>query len=260
MVSWSSLSLGYDEDDDMHAAKKHSLSSKFEDIKNASFSRTKSHDLYESLVKQSAVDLDAQLARYEETLKDVQGKTDTDKLRHRIEVIRDMIPLKRRDDEIDRERAAKTPGAAATRDARAQEAGSIFDFQDETETLSSRRPQRSFSAQKTAAQKQLAEHRKLQHNNFHGSRGQRMVALTRGELQAPPRGDRRNVLDEVLERSKRGPGNKPSPYPGVGADFGRGRFSRQSKDDTEWCPRPGRLGRETNLAQQQAAHLSLIHI
>ena len=63
MVSWSSLSLGYDEDDDdMHAAKKHSLSSKFEDIKNASFSRTKSHDLYESLVKQSAVDLDAQLA------------------------------------------------------------------------------------------------------------------------------------------------------------------------------------------------------
>ena len=255
MVSWLSGGLGYDEDDDLHAAKKHSLSSKFEDIKNASFSRTKSHDLYESLVKRSAVDLDAQLARTEKTLKDVQGRTDTDKLRHRIQVIKDLIPLKRREDEIDRERAAKTPGAAATRDARAQEAGSIFDFQDETETLSSRRPQRSFSAQKTAAQKQLAEHRKVQQRNFHGSRGQRMVALTRGELQAPQGRDRKNVLDEVLERSQRGPGNKPSPYPGVGADFGRERLSRQAKDDTEWFPRPGRLGRETNLAQQQAAHI-----
>ena len=105
MVSWLSGGLGYDEDDDLHAAKKHSLSSKFEDIKNASFSRTKSHDLYESLVKRSAVDLDAQLARTEKTLKDVQGRTDTDKLRHRIQVIKDLIPLKRREDEIDRERA-----------------------------------------------------------------------------------------------------------------------------------------------------------
>ena len=245
MVSWVSGGLGYDEDDDLHAAKKHSLSSKFEDIKNASFSRTKSHDLYESLVKWSAVDLDAQLARTEKTLKDVQGRTDTDKLRHRIQVIKDLIPLKRREDEIDRERAAKTPGAAATRDARAQEAGSIFDFQDETETLSSRRPQRSFSAQKTAAQKQLAEHRKLQQRNFHGSRGQRMVALTSWGAASPPKeGIAKNVLDEVLERSQRGPGNKSSPYPGVGADFGRERLSRQAKDDTEWFPRPGRLGRK----------------
>ena len=254
MVSWSSGGLVYDEDDAMHAAKIHSLSAKFEDIKTTSFSRTESHDLYESLVKQSAVDLEAQLARNEKSLKQVQGRTDTDKLRHRIQVIKDLIPLKRREDEIDRERAAKTAGAAATKDARAQEAGSIFDFQDETETetLSSRRPQR-ISAQKTAAQKQLDEHRKLQHLNFHGSRGRRMLAQARGDLQAPPGGDRRNVLDQVLERSQRGPGNKPSPYPGVGADFGR--LTRKAKDDTVWFPRLGRLGRDTNLAQQQAAHI-----
>ncbi len=78
----------------------------FEDIKNASFSRTKSHDLYESLVKQSAVDLDAQLARHEKTLKDVQGRTDTDKLRHRIQVITDLIPLKRREERLREEQPA----------------------------------------------------------------------------------------------------------------------------------------------------------
>ena len=83
-----------------------------------------------------------------------------------------------------------------------------------------------------------------------------MVALTRGELQAPQGRDRKNdVLDEVLERSREDLGTSPLPYPGVGADFGRERLSRQAKDDTEWFPRPGRLGRETNLAQQQAAHI-----
>ena len=77
----------------------------------------------------------------------------------------------------------------------------------------SRRPLRSFSAQKPAVQKQLAEHRKLQHNNFHGSRGQRMVALTRAELQA------RDAVQAAVARCKppNGDALRAPPHWGLGS-------------------------------------------
>ena len=56
------------------------------------------------------MDLVAQLARTEKTLKDVQGRTDTDKLRHRIQVIKDLIPLKRRETRSTESARRRHPG------------------------------------------------------------------------------------------------------------------------------------------------------
>jgi hypothetical protein len=159
-----------EEDDQLHTIKKVSLEKSFEEVQQASFDRTDSHDLYDKYIPLSVEELQKQLTQHEKSLSTVSNLANlTDggnRLRDRIQLLKELIPLKERENEIDRERAARTPGAAETRGTRPQDNTSPFDFVDEVENGSGR-PRRTMSAHKASVQKQLDEHRKQQHHNYH---------------------------------------------------------------------------------------------
>ena len=160
-----------EEDDQLHTIKKVSLEKSFEEVQQASFDRTDSHDLYAKYIPLSVEELQKQLTQHEKTVSTVSYMSNlTDggnRLRDRIQLLKELIPLKERESEIDRERAARTPGAAETRGTRPQDNTSPFDFVDEIEPNGSGRPRRTMSAHKASQQKQLDEHRKQQHHNYH---------------------------------------------------------------------------------------------
>ena len=258
-----------EEDDQLHTIKKVSLEKSFEEVQQASFDRTDSHDLYDKYIPLSVEELQKQLTQHEKSLSTVSYKSNlTDgcnRLRDRIELLKELIPLKERENEIDRERAARTPGAAETRGTRPQDNTSPFDFVDEVEVENgSGRPRRTMSAHKASVQKQLDEHRKQQHHNYRfvpqkgGRRGKHMLAAAQAQGADPSPAPKRNVFEQVMQRSAKGSGTKPSSYPGLGVDPRKSIFHRPMGGDTEWVPddrRPGRLSNETNRAQQQAAHI-----
>ena len=121
-----------EEDDQLHTIKKVSLEKSFEEVQQASFDRTDSHDLYTKFITMSVEELQKQMTRNEKSLSTVLTLTDGGKLlKDRIQLLKELIPLKERESEIDRERAARTPGAAETRGTRPQDNTSPFDFVDE---------------------------------------------------------------------------------------------------------------------------------
>ena len=256
-----------EDDDQLHTIKKVSLEKSFEEVQQASFDRTNSHDLYSNFIPMSVEELQRQLTQHEKSLSTVSAVlTDGgNRLRERIQLLKELIPLKERESEIDRERAARTPGAAETRGTRPQDNTSPYDFVDEVENGSGR-PRRTMSAHKASVQKQLDEHRKQQHHNFQllppqtggRRRGKHMLAAAQALGADPSPAPKRDVFEQVMQRSAKGSGTKPSSYPGLGVDPRKSIFRRPMRGDTEWVPddrRPGRLSNETNRAQQQAAHI-----
>ena len=183
-----------EEDDQLHTMKKVSLEKSFEEVQQASFDRTDSHDLYSKFITMSVEELQKQMTRNEKSLSTVLTLTDGGKLlKDRIQLLKELIPLKERESEIDRERAARTPGAAETRGTRPQDNTSPYDFVDEVENGSGR-PRRTMSAHKASVQKQLDEHRKQQHHNFQllppqtggRRRGKHMLAAAQALGADPP--------------------------------------------------------------------------
>ena len=214
-----------EDDDQLHTIKKVSLEKSFEEVQQASFDRTNSHDLYSNFIPMSVEELQRQLTQHEKSLSTVSAVlTDGgNRLRERIQLLKELIPLKERESEIDRERAARTPGAAETRGTRPQDNTSPYDFVDEVENGSGR-PRRTMSAHKASVQKQLDEHRKQQHHNYRfvpqkgGRRGKHMLAAAQAQGADPSPAPKRNVFEQVMQRSAKGSGTKPSSYPGLGVD------------------------------------------
>ena len=266
-IAMAPRSTHLEEDDQLHTMKKVSLEKSFEEVQQASFDRTDSHDLYDKYIPLSVEELQKQLTQHEKSLSTVSNLAidGGNRLRDRIELLKELIPLKERENEIDRERAARTPGAAETRGTRPQDNTSPYDFVDEVEVENgSGRPRRTMSAHKASVQKQLDEHRKQQHHNYRfvpqkgGRRGKHMLAAAQAQGADPSPAPKRNVFEQVMQRSAKGSGTKPSSYPGLGVDPRKSIFRRPMGGDTEWVPddrRPGRLSNETNRAQQQAAHI-----
>jgi hypothetical protein len=75
------------------------------------------------------------------------------------------------------------------------------------------------SAHKASVQKQLDEHRKQQHHNYRfvpqkgGRRGKHMLAAAQAQGADPSPAPKRNVFEQVIEKSAKGSGTEPSAYP-----------------------------------------------
>ena len=148
-----------EEDDRLHTVKKVSLEKSFEEVQQASFDRTDSHDLYSKYIPMSVEELRKQLTRDEISVSYMSNLTDGGKLlRDRIQLLKELIPLKERENEIDRDRAA--------RGARPRDNTTPFEFVYEVENGQGR-PRRTEREHKVFQQKQLDEHRMQYQRNYH---------------------------------------------------------------------------------------------
>jgi hypothetical protein len=64
-----------EEDDQLHTIKKVSLEKSFEEVQQASFDRTDSHDLYDKYIPLSVEELQKQLTQHEKSLSTVSNLT-----------------------------------------------------------------------------------------------------------------------------------------------------------------------------------------
>ena len=148
-----------EEDDQLHTVKNVSLEKSFEEVQQASFDRTDSHDLYSKYIPMSVEELRKQLTRDEISVSFMSNLTDGAKLlKDRIQLLKELIHLKERENEIDRDRAARV--------ARPRDNTTPFDFVDEVENGLGR-PRRTEREHKVFQQKQLDEHRKQYQRNYH---------------------------------------------------------------------------------------------
>ena len=117
-----------EDDDQLHTIKKVSLEKSFEEVQQASFDRTDSHDLYSNFIPLSVEELQRQLTQHEKSLSTVSAVlTDGgNRLRERIQLLKELIPIKEREAKLMRGTvdAAEVEAelAAADADMRAAEA------------------------------------------------------------------------------------------------------------------------------------------
>ena len=209
-----------EEDDRLRTVKNDSLEKSFEELQQASFDRTDSHDLYSKYIPMSVEELQKQLTR--DDISYISNLTDGGKLlRDRITLLKELIPLKERENEIDRDRAAR---GTRPRD-------NTFDFVDEVENGLGR-PRRTEREHKVFQQKQLDEHRMQHQRNSHlmprrhtlslrkpqkhmldAAQAKHMLAAAQALGADPSPAPKRNVFEQVIEKPAKGSGTEPSAYP-----------------------------------------------
>ena len=79
--------------------KKVSLEKSFEEVQQASFDRTDSHDLYDKYIPLSVEELQKQLTQHEKSLSTVSNLAidGGNRLRDRIQLLKELIPIKERE-------------------------------------------------------------------------------------------------------------------------------------------------------------------
>ena len=77
-IAMAPRSRDLEEDDQLHTIKKVSLEKSFEEVQQASFDRTDSHDLYDKYIPLSVEELQKQLTQHENSLSTVSNWLSTE--------------------------------------------------------------------------------------------------------------------------------------------------------------------------------------
>ena len=87
-----------EEDDRLRTVKNDSLEKSFEELQQASFDRTDSHDLYSKYIPMIVEELQEHLTRHEETVSFLPNLPDGgQRLKDRIQLLKELIPIKERE-------------------------------------------------------------------------------------------------------------------------------------------------------------------